>query len=81
LDETLVHCSADASGDYDVTFGVQFNGTSCQVFVRKRPHLDTFLETVAAKFEIVVFTASQRVYAERLLDILDPHHRLIHHRL
>jgi CTD small phosphatase-like protein 2 len=81
LDETLVHCSADASGKYDVTFGVQFNGSLCQVYVRKRPHLETFLETVAAKFEIVIFTASQRVYAERLLDILDPQRKYIHHRL
>jgi len=81
LDETLVHCSADSSGQYDVTFGVHFNGTICQVYVRKRPHLDIFLEAVAAKFEVVVFTASQRIYAERLLDILDPQKRLVHHRL
>jgi len=81
LDETLVHCSADPSGKYDVTFGVQFNGSTCQVYVRKRPHLETFLETVSSRFEVVIFTASQRVYAERLLDILDPQHRYIHHRL
>ena len=81
LDETLVHCSADASSKYDVTFNVQFNGANCQVYVRKRPYLDEFLEKVSSKFEIVIFTASQRVYAERLLDILDPHKKLIHHRL
>jgi CTD small phosphatase-like protein 2 len=81
LDETLVHCSADPSGKFDVTFGVHFNGSLCQVYVRKRPHLETFLETVSAKFEVVIFTASQRVYAERLLDILDPHRKYIHHRL
>ena len=81
LDETLVHCSADSSSQFDVTFGVHFNGSLCQVYVRKRPHLETFLETVSAKFEVVVFTASQRVYAERLLDILDPQGKYIHHRL
>jgi CTD small phosphatase-like protein 2 len=81
LDETLVHCCADANSSYDVTFGVHFNGSLCQVYVKKRPHLETFLETVSAKFEIVVFTASQRVYAERLLDILDPHGKFIQHRL
>ena len=81
LDETLVHCSADPSGKFDVTFGVQFNGTMCQVYVRKRPHLETFLDYVSQKYEIVLFTASQRVYAERLLDILDPQKKYIHHRL
>ena len=27
--------------------------------MRKRPHLDYFLNTVAKKFEVIVFTASQ----------------------
>lgn len=81
LDETLVHCSPEPTESYDVTFGVQFNGSVCQVFVKKRPYLDEFLEHVSKKFEVVIFTASQRVYAERLLDILDPHGKYIHHRL
>ena len=34
------------------------------------------MEHVAKKFEVVIFTASQRVYAERLLDILDPGQRV-----
>lgn len=36
---------------------------------------------VAALFEVVVFTASQRIYAERLLDILDPGQALVRHRI
>lgn len=36
---------------------------------------------VAALFEVVVFTASQKIYAERLLDILDPGHELVRHRI
>lgn len=43
-----------------------------QVYVRKRPHLDWFLEAVSELFEVVVFTASQQVYAERLLNMIDP---------
>jgi hypothetical protein len=39
-----------------------------------------FLERMAALYEVVVFTASQRIYAERLLDILDPGRKLVRHR-
>jgi len=32
--------------------------------VRQRPHLLCFMERVAQLFEVVVFTASQKIYAE-----------------
>ena len=40
--------------------------------MRRRPHLESFLQRCAELFEVVVFTASQKVYAEQLLNILDP---------
>ena len=39
-----------------------------------------FLERVAEMFEIVVFTASQSIYAGQLLDVLDPDGKLISRR-
>jgi len=81
LDETLVHCSIEPISDADTTFSVVFNGMTYQVYVRKRPFLDKFLAAMATKFEVTVFTASQQVYAEKLLNILDPKGVLIHHRL
>ncbi len=36
---------------------------------------------VSRHFEVTVFTASQRAYAERLLNIVDGQRRWIHHRL
>lgn len=76
-----MHCSVEPIDDADVTFPVVFNGQHYQVWVRKRPYLDRFLAWVAARFEVVIFTASQQVYAERLLSILDPDGRLIDHKL
>ena len=81
LDETLVHCSVDPIADADLTFPVNFNGVNYQVYVRKRPYLDKFLAAIAGVFEVTVFTASQEVYAKRLLDLLDPKGQYIQHRL
>ena len=39
--------------------------------VRKRPHLQEFLERCAELFEVVIFTASQKIYAEQLLNVID----------
>lgn len=81
LDETLVHCSVDPIPDADLTFPVEFGGQVYTVYVRKRPYLDKFLRMIAGRFEVTIFTASQRVYAERLLNLLDPRGQYIKYRL
>lgn len=47
----------------------------------RRPFMDEFLKLAAAKFEVVVFTASQRVYADQVLNRIDPTGEYIHHRM
>jgi len=81
LDETLVHSCLGGTGVADFSFEVGFNGQFHTVNVQQRPHLDHFLASVAQHYEVVIFTASQKVYAEQLLDILDPEGCLIQHRL
>eukprot|EP00878_Enallax_costatus_P003313 GHUV01003519.1.p1 GENE.GHUV01003519.1~~GHUV01003519.1.p1 ORF type:complete len:333 (+),score=74.38 GHUV01003519.1:361-1359(+) len=63
LDETLVHSTLDAACGVgaDFTFPVMFNGAEHMVHVRQRPHMRQFLEAVAKDWEVVVFTASQKV--------------------
>jgi len=81
LDETLLHSSITPLAVYDIVFPVHFNGVNYQLYVRKRPHMDEFLEKVSEMFEIIVFTASQKVYADRLLSIIDPQRKWIKHRV
>lgn len=77
LDETLVHCSIDAIPNPDLQFPVEFSGQTFNVYVKIRPFLKHFMEQVSRLYEIVIFTASQRVYADKLLDTLDPTHTQI----
>ena len=65
LDETLVHFFYTPSGG---TFLV-------------RPYCLQFLEEMSKIFEIVIFTAALKDYADSILDILDPNKRLINYRL
>jgi len=85
LDETLVHSKAINDGsqhDYSFSMPLRFPPRStCEVFVRKRPHLDEFLSRVSPSFELVVFTASGRPYAEPVLKFLDPSGNIFSHAL
>ncbi|XP_062206430.1 uncharacterized protein LOC133908423 [Phragmites australis] len=76
LDETLVHSTMEHCDDADFTFPVFFNMKEHVVYVKKRPHVHMFLEKMAEMFEVVIFTASQSVYADQLLDMLDPEKKL-----
>lgn len=79
--ETLVHSTLEHHDDADFTFTVFFNMKEHTVYVKQRPDLHMFLEKVAEMFEVVIFTASQSIYAEQLLDILDPDGKLISRRV
>ncbi|XP_052187259.1 uncharacterized protein LOC127798023 isoform X2 [Diospyros lotus] len=81
LDETLVHSTLEPCNDADFTFPVNFNLKEHTVYVRCRPHLKYFMEKVASLFEIIIFTASQSIYAEQLLNVLDPKRRIFRHRV
>ncbi|KAI4373119.1 hypothetical protein MLD38_011279 [Melastoma candidum] len=72
LDETLVHSTTKPCADADFSFQIPINMEEKTVYVRRRPFLKVFLERVSEMFEIILFTASQKMYAELLLDNLDP---------
>lgn len=82
LDETLVHCVDESNGSPDITLDVNFpTGEIIQAGVKIRPFAKECLVEVAKIFEVIVFTASHKCYADAVLDHLDPDKTLIHHRL
>lgn len=87
MDDTLTLMSfeqiKDSKGDilkYDSTVAAPDNPEDWGM-VYFRPFLRTFLAAVSAKFEVVVFTAACKEYADQILDVIDPTKSLIHHRL
>jgi len=72
LDETLVHSSFKPVPSPDFIISIELEGVIHKVYVQKRPGVDEFLEAVATKFEVIIFTASLDKYANPVLDHLDP---------
>ncbi|CAB1315161.1 unnamed protein product [Coregonus sp. 'balchen'] len=71
LDETLVHSSFKPVSNADFIVPVEIEGTTHQVYVLKRPHVDQFLQRMGELFECVLFTASLAKYADPVTDLLD----------
>lgn len=82
LDETLIHGSYCMPPRYDFTFELRLplSKRVMEVFVLVRPFLQEFLEYAHRWFELMAYTASLPIYADRILDRIDPK-RYIKHRL
>jgi CTD small phosphatase-like protein 2 len=81
LDETLVHC-VEKPSEAQVPITVTFpNGDQVRAGINVRPYAREVLMAANQDFEVIVFTASHRCYADQVLNYLDPTGTLIHHRL
>eukprot|EP00047_Mylnosiga_fluctuans_P007801 m.4969 g.4969 ORF g.4969 m.4969 type:complete len:284 (+) comp1958_c0_seq1:3-854(+) len=77
LDETLVHSMhSRIITRYDYTLKVTLDAMTVQFYVRYRPYVRLFLDTVARWYEVVVFTASLPQYGCPVIDALDPARRI-----
>jgi len=86
LDETLVHCSRSSSSrsgppPANPDLIVHFDDQPSSGQVAFRPFAQHFLELASKSFELVVFTASQQSYADKVINALDPDGTMIEHRL
>ncbi|CAD8171973.1 unnamed protein product [Paramecium octaurelia] len=81
LDETLVHCNEFSCLKSDFFIPVIFNEQIYQVGISIRPYAQQFLRNMAKDYEIIVFTASNPDYANKIIDYLDPQHNLVSYRL
>ena len=82
LDETLIH--ADFAGlfkDHDHIIKFQFNNEAVEVPIFLRPGIFEFLNIVSLYFEVGVFTASLKEYADSVLNFIDPNNSIFKFRL
>ena len=77
LDETLVHSSFKPINynnilhKPDIFLTINFRDNDHNVYVLKRPYVHEFLKEMNKFFNIIIFTASVREYANPLLNTLD----------
>lgn len=94
LDETLVHSEIHngklsssqrtmrkVSTCKRKTISYLDNGIYYSIDLYIRPHLNKFLKKVSELFDLAIFTASIRTYADKILKIIDPENRYFKFRL
>eukprot|EP01062_Namystynia_karyoxenos_P009145 TRINITY_DN13227_c3_g2_i1.p1 TRINITY_DN13227_c3_g2~~TRINITY_DN13227_c3_g2_i1.p1 ORF type:complete len:358 (+),score=76.07 TRINITY_DN13227_c3_g2_i1:86-1075(+) len=70
LDETLVHSSFDPV-QADLRVPVSMDGETYTAHVRTRPHYEQFMRKATQLYDVIVWTASLRVYGDPVVDALE----------
>ncbi len=71
LDETLIHSTVKPASAYHYQVDIFLDNGYCIFYVFKRPHVDFFLQQVSQWYDVIIFTASLRQYADPVIDRLD----------
>jgi CTD small phosphatase-like protein 2 len=69
LDETLIYAQMNSS-DRLPSIGDKNEARSMKVMIR--PYAEEFLKEMSKEFEILIFTAAEKTYAESMINLLDP---------
>lgn len=83
MDETLIHCVDDIEEEKpQQVLTVRFeDGEEVEAGINVRPYAIDCLKAANEMFQVIVFTASHKCYADVVLDYLDPTGELIQYRL
>jgi len=68
MDETLIHCSLERKSSDDIEITIDIEEPMDKAYVSIRPYAISFLKRARKHFEIIAFTASDRSYADVILD-------------
>ena len=81
MDETLVAAKFEGNvpENFVATFSYDFQDS--KIHVRCRPYLLDALEKLSQLYEIIVFTAGTKEYADHILDYIDPKKTIFKKRL
>ncbi|KAK8845972.1 hypothetical protein M9Y10_020910 [Tritrichomonas musculus] len=72
LDDTLVHVTPILPKDSDKSNYFTIVVKRRKLYVQMRPNLQTFLDKLSKLFNIYVFTASEKSYANKIIDKILP---------
>jgi carboxy-terminal domain RNA polymerase II polypeptide A small phosphatase len=70
LDQTLVYSTFEVPRSYDFTVKVSGSPNST-IYVKTRPFAVEFIKKISSKFEIVIFTAAKKEYAQAVVKEID----------
>ena len=78
LDETLIHSSPYKLRNYDFTISMFIDENVRSTFyVAERPFLHQFMNEVTKWYDVIIFTASLKTYADLVIDKVDKSNKVI----
>ncbi|CAD8127006.1 unnamed protein product [Paramecium sonneborni] len=82
LDETLIHCNDNNNNptDYEATIQVP-NEPAYNIRFNLRPNCIEMLQILSLYYELILFTASFKEYADKILEYIDPKQTIFAYRL
>ncbi|CAD8140373.1 unnamed protein product [Paramecium octaurelia] len=81
LDETLIHCNDvnDNPTDYKTNIHIP-NEPETEIRFNIRPHCQQMLKALSQFYELILFTASYKEYADKILQFIDPKANIFSYR-
>jgi len=71
LDETLMHSSLVPTTEFDTKLEIKLEESFFSIYIQTRPWAFEFLEKVSELYEVVIFTASLKGYADPVIEFID----------